>query len=57
MTAALRVPSRIGGEENSGNALEASAPGKWGRRGGGQTVFNQIPWNPVKIRLSPVKIR
>ena len=20
-------------------------------RGGGQTVFNQIPWNPVKIRL------
>ena len=36
-------------------AQSALSPGKWGRPRRGSTSFepdsNQIPWNPVKIRL------
>ena len=53
-----RAISRKGGHPPLKRHL--SAPGKWGRPRRGSSSFNQIPWNPVKVRLnsgcSPVEI-
>ena len=41
----------------SGRGMDWCRPWVTGvSRGGGQVVFNQVPWNPVKVRLKSLEI-